>query len=49
MTRYLGLDLGSVTCGVSESDTGFIARTVETIRFRPDDYNEAMDKVLLVI
>ena len=49
MTRYLGLDLGSVTCGVSESDTGLIARTVETIRFRPDDYNEAMDKVLLVI
>ena len=49
MTRYLGLDLGSVTCGVSESDTGFIARTVETIRFHPDDYNEAMDKVLLVI
>ena len=49
MTRYLGLDLGSVTCGVSERDTGLIARTVETIRFRPDDYNEAMDKVLLVI
>jgi putative Holliday junction resolvase len=49
MTRYLGLDLGSVTCGVSESDTGFIARTVETIRFRPDDYNEAMDKILLLI
>ena len=49
MTRYLGLDLGSVTCGVSESDTGLIARTVETIRFRPYDYNEAMDKVLLVI
>ena len=39
MTRYLGLDLGSVTCGVSFSDTGFIARTIETIRFKPDDYN----------
>ncbi len=49
MTRYIGLDLGSVTCGVSESDTGFIARTVKTIRFKPDDYNEAMDKVLDVI
>ena len=49
MTRYVGLDLGSVTCGVSESDTGFIARTVKTIRFRPDDYNEAMDKVLETI
>ena len=46
MTRYLGLDLGSVTCGVSFSDTGFIARTIETIRFKPDDYNMALDKVL---
>lgn len=49
MTKYLGLDLGSVTCGVSESDTGFIARTVETIRFKPDDYNAAMDRVLEIV
>ena len=49
MTRYLGLDLGSVTCGVSFSDTGFIARTIETIRFNPDDYNMALDKVLDIV
>ncbi|MDI6413766.1 Holliday junction resolvase RuvX [Solobacterium moorei] len=49
MTRYLGLDLGSVTCGVSFSDTGFIARTIETIRFKPDDYNMALDKVLDIV
>ena len=49
MTRYLGLDLGSVTCGVSESDTGFIAQTVETIRFKNEDYNSAMDKVLEIV
>ena len=49
MPHYIGLDLGSVTCGVSESDTGFIARTVQTIRFKPDDYNSAMDKVLLLV
>ncbi|MBQ7991885.1 MAG: Holliday junction resolvase RuvX [Solobacterium sp.] len=49
MTRYLGLDLGSVTCGVSESDTGFIASTVETIRFKPEDYNTAMDRVLEIV
>ncbi|MCI5723045.1 MAG: Holliday junction resolvase RuvX [Erysipelotrichaceae bacterium] len=49
MTRYLGLDLGSVTCGVSFSDTGFIARTIETIRFKPDDYNTALDRVLDVV
>ena len=49
MTRYLGLDLGSVTCGVSFSDTGFIARTIQTIRFKPDDYNMALDKVLDIV
>ena len=49
MTRYLGLDLGSVTCGVSFSDTGLIARTIETIRFKPDDYNMALDKVLGIV
>ena len=49
MTRYLGLDLGSVTCGVSFSDTGFIARTIETLRFKPDDYNMALDKVLDIV
>ena len=49
MTRYLGLDLGSVTCGVSFSDTGVIARTIETIRFKPDDYNMALDKVLDIV
>ena len=43
--KYIGLDLGSVTCGVSKSDTGFIAQAVKTIRFRPDDYDEALDKI----
>ncbi len=43
--KYIGLDLGSVTCGVSKSETGFIAQPVRTIRFKPDDYDEAMDKI----
>jgi putative Holliday junction resolvase len=47
--KYLGLDLGSVTCGVSRSETGFIAETVETIRFHPDDYDQALDRILSVI
>ena len=34
--KYLGLDLGSVTCGVAWSETGFIAGTYKTIRFQPD-------------
>ena len=44
--KYIGLDLGSVTCGVSRSDTGIIAGHVKTIRFKPDDYNEAIDRIL---
>ena len=43
--KYVGLDLGSVTCGVSKSDTGFLAQAVKTIRFTPDDYDEALDKI----
>lgn len=43
--KYLGLDLGSVTCGVSKSDTGLIANHVKTIRFKRDDYNDALDKI----
>ncbi|MBR2067199.1 MAG: Holliday junction resolvase RuvX [Solobacterium sp.] len=49
MAKYIGLDLGSVTCGVSASDTGLIARTVKTLRFEEDNYDRAMDLVLEVI
>ena len=44
--KYIGLDLGSVTCGVSRSETGLLAQPVRTIRFHPDDYDEAIDKIL---
>lgn len=43
--KYIGLDLGSVTCGISKSDTGLIAQAVKTIRFKADDYDEALDKI----
>ena len=43
--KYLGLDLGSVTCGVAKSDSGKLAQAVKTIRFTPDDYDEALDKI----
>ena len=45
MTKYLGLDLGSVTCGISWSETGFIAGTVKTLRFPSDDYDTAIEMV----
>lgn len=46
MKRILGLDLGSVTCGVSVSDLmGMIASPVETIRFANDDYDDCIEKL----
>ena len=44
--KYIGLDLGSVTCGISKSDTGRFAMAVKTLRFKPDDYNAAVDMLL---
>ena len=44
--KYIGLDLGSVTCGVSRSDTGLLAQPVKTIRFRREDYDDAIDRIL---
>ena len=46
---YLGLDLGSVTCGVSRSDSGIIASPLTTLRFKPDDYDRALDMLLELI
>ncbi len=44
--RVLGLDLGSVTCGVAISDPmGMVARTYETIRFEEDDYEACIQRV----
>ena len=44
--KYISLDLGSVTCGIAKSDTGRLAQPVKTIRFKADDYDEAIDKIL---
>lgn len=44
--KYIGLDLGSVTCGISKSETGFLAQAVKTLRFKKDDYNDAFDQIL---
>lgn len=44
--KYIGLDLGSVTCGISKSDTGRFAMAVKTLRFKSEDYNSAFDMLL---
>lgn len=48
MSKYLGLDLGSVTCGLSWSETGRIASRMYTVRFHPDDYDTCLDRILAV-
>lgn len=50
MEKIIGLDLGSVTCGVSVSDLmGIIASAVKTIRFPSDDYDACLEEVLTVL
>jgi len=44
--KYVSLDLGSVSCGIAKSDTGFLATPVKTIRFRREDYDDAIDRIL---
>ncbi len=46
---FLGLDLGSVTCGVALSMTGLIAETYCTVRFKPDDYDTCLDRILEIV
>lgn len=46
---YLGLDLGSKTIGVAISESGIIAHTLTTLRFKEDDYTEALKQVLKLI
>ena len=42
MKRYLGIDLGSKTIGLSISESGVIAQALTTLRFKEDDYDEAV-------
>ena len=45
--KYIGLDLGSKTLGVSISDElGFLARSYDTFRFNEDDYDSAVDYLI---
>ena len=48
--RILGLDLGSVTCGVSVSDAhGMIARAYKTVRFAEEDYDSAYEQITSIM
>lgn len=48
--RYLGLDLGTRTLGISISDTTkTIASTLKTIRFEDSDYDSVLPELLTII
>lgn len=48
--RYLGLDLGTRTLGLSLSDTtGTIATTLKTIRFDEEDYDSLLPQIKSLI
>lgn len=48
--RYLGLDLGSKTLGVSVSDpSGMIASVLKTIYFSDDDYDMALEQLREIV
>ncbi|MGI6786959.1 MAG: Holliday junction resolvase RuvX [Acholeplasmataceae bacterium] len=49
MNKYLGLDLGSKTLGISISTSGIIASNLETFRFTEDNYHEAIDYLTKLI
>ncbi|NLC41955.1 MAG: Holliday junction resolvase RuvX [Erysipelothrix sp.] len=46
MNKVIGLDLGSVTCGVAVSDElGFLAHPVKTIRFKEHDIDPLLNEL----
>lgn len=48
--RYIGLDLGTRTLGISISDTTLtIASTLKTIRFKENDYDSLMPELETII
>ena len=48
--RYIGLDLGNLTCGVAISDSmGIIATSITTIHFREKDLQKCLEYVKMYI
>lgn len=46
--KYLGLDLGSKTCGIAIS-SGIIASIYETFRFDEDDYDACLNRIVEIV
>ena len=49
MSVYLGLDYGSVTCGIAISTSGILSSPLLTIRFEKDSAKACVEKLLPII
>jgi len=47
--KYFGLDLGEKSLGVAISESGIIASNLTTIRFKSEDYEDAVEQLLKLI
>lgn len=47
--KYLGLDLGEKTLGIALSESGIIASNLTTIRFKSEDYTDAVNQLIPLI
>ena len=49
MKRYIGLDLGTTTLGVSITDkTNTLVSPVKLIKFKSEDYDFALDELIKI-
>ena len=46
--KYFGLDLGERTLGIAISESGIIAQNLTTIRFKPLDFEDALNQLLIL-
>jgi len=49
MKKYLGIDLGSKTIGFAISSSGIIAESYDTVYFKDDMYDIAVEKIINVV
>jgi len=47
--KYLGLDLGEKTLGIALSESGIIASNLTTIRFKSEEYEDAVNQLIPLI
>ena len=48
--RYIGLDLGTKTCGIAISDrTNTLASFLKVVRFKDEDYKELINEIKKII